>query len=338
MSSPPGAAGLGSVVAGVAEPDLLPVAGGRATTVRTAGSTGGPAPGSDTVIECSALTRRRRRDGNTCSSLASARSEVSSIPGDGARGTGAQADHDRHNLVVEQQRGEHRARAEPVTAGRARCGMYRVAQPAQFVHFTTRPRAHPEPPIDSVPGQSRERELHAADVSSPPARSRPGARELLALARGHQLAKARKQLGLAQRGIASAMGVSVARVSQIEHGEVTSFEVVARYVEALGGRLDLVADFGDPRRAPPRHAPGPGTPDACEARKNLFPLIEQVNDDRTPIEITSRRGDAVLLARADYEALEETAHLLRVPANARRLIESLQQPRTGQREEHDLAQ
>ncbi len=41
------------------------------------------------------------------------------------------------------------------------------------------------------------------------------------------------------------MRVSVARVSQIEHGEVTSFEVIARYVEALGGRLDLVADFGD---------------------------------------------------------------------------------------------
>jgi hypothetical protein len=45
--------------------------------------------------------------------------------------------------------------------------------------------------------------------------------------------------------IAGAMGVSVARVSQIEYGEVTSFEVIARYIEALGGRLDLVADFGD---------------------------------------------------------------------------------------------
>ena len=49
----------------------------------------------------------------------------------------------------------------------------------------------------------------------------------------------------ATKQIAAAMGVSVARVSQIEHGEVTSFEVIARYVEALGGRLDLVADFGD---------------------------------------------------------------------------------------------
>ena len=39
--------------------------------------------------------------------------------------------------------------------------------------------------------------------------------------------------------------MTVTRKSQIEHGEVTSFEVIARYVEALGGRLDLVADFGD---------------------------------------------------------------------------------------------
>ena len=76
---------------------------------------------------------------------------------------------------------------------------------------------------------------------------------------------------------------------------------------------------------------------ASEARKNLFPLIEQVNNDRTPIEITSRGGDAVLLARADYDALEETAQLLRVPANAKRLLESLQQARSGQLEPHELS-
>jgi len=76
---------------------------------------------------------------------------------------------------------------------------------------------------------------------------------------------------------------------------------------------------------------------ASEARRNLFPLIEQVNDDRTPIEITSRRGDAVLMSRADYDALEATAHLLRAPANAKRLVESLQQAATGQRETRELA-
>ena len=44
------------------------------------------------------------------------------------------------------------------------------------------------------------------------------ARQLLAQARGHQLAEARKQLGIGQKDIAAAMGVSIARVSQIEHG------------------------------------------------------------------------------------------------------------------------
>lgn len=77
---------------------------------------------------------------------------------------------------------------------------------------------------------------------------------------------------------------------------------------------------------------------ASEARKNLFPLIEQVNNDRLAVQITSRRGDAVLLSRAEYDSLEETAHLLRVPANAKRLIESLQQAASGQRDEHDLVE
>jgi antitoxin YefM len=64
---------------------------------------------------------------------------------------------------------------------------------------------------------------------------------------------------------------------------------------------------------------------AGAARKDLIRLIEQVNDDRTPVEIISRRGAAVLMSKADFDALEETAHLLRSPANARRLLESIQQ-------------
>ena len=75
---------------------------------------------------------------------------------------------------------------------------------------------------------------------------------------------------------------------------------------------------------------------ASEARKNLFPLIEQVNEDRTPIEITSKRGDAVLMSIDDYRALEETAHLLRSPANVRRLLQSLDQARAGSMQEHEL--
>jgi antitoxin YefM len=62
---------------------------------------------------------------------------------------------------------------------------------------------------------------------------------------------------------------------------------------------------------------------ATEARKSLFRLLEQVNADRTAVEITSLHGNAVLLSKVEYDALEETVHLLRAPANAERLLESL---------------
>ena len=67
-------------------------------------------------------------------------------------------------------------------------------------------------------------------------------------ARPDARAPARRDLQAAGPGpkqIVAAVGVTVARISQIEHGEVTSFEVIAGYLEALGRRLDLVASFGD---------------------------------------------------------------------------------------------
>lgn len=77
---------------------------------------------------------------------------------------------------------------------------------------------------------------------------------------------------------------------------------------------------------------------ASEARKNLFPLIEQVNNDRAPVEITSKRGSAVLMSMAEYESLEETAHLLRSPANAAHLLESIAQHRRGEAAQRQLAE
>lgn len=63
---------------------------------------------------------------------------------------------------------------------------------------------------------------------------------------------------------------------------------------------------------------------ANEARKNLIPLIQQVNDDRASIEITSKHGHAVLVSADEWEAWQETAYLFRSAVNARRLL----QPRT----------
>jgi DNA-binding XRE family transcriptional regulator len=63
--------------------------------------------------------------------------------------------------------------------------------------------------------------------------------------RGHQLAEMRKAVGLTQAQLAEALGVSQARVSKIEHGEISGIDVVRAYVDALGGTVELVATVGD---------------------------------------------------------------------------------------------
>ena len=67
-----------------------------------------------------------------------------------------------------------------------------------------------------------------------------------------------------------------------------------------------------------------------EARQRFSATMTAVIEDRTPILITRQRGgNCVLLSQADYEAMEETAYLLRVPENARRLIESVERLRNN---------
>ncbi|GLW32775.1 type II toxin-antitoxin system Phd/YefM family antitoxin [Actinoplanes regularis] len=75
---------------------------------------------------------------------------------------------------------------------------------------------------------------------------------------------------------------------------------------------------------------------ASEARKTLFPLIERVNEDHTPIEIVSKRGNAVLVSKEDWDAIVETSYLLRSPANAKHLMESIEQWRGGGAAERDF--
>lgn len=72
-----------------------------------------------------------------------------------------------------------------------------------------------------------------------------GKTRLLTQVRAHRLAELRKRRGLTQRQVAQAMGVTVGRVSQIENGELAGIDVLDRYVSALGGDLQLVANFGD---------------------------------------------------------------------------------------------
>lgn len=69
--------------------------------------------------------------------------------------------------------------------------------------------------------------------------------KMLDEARGWRLADIRRRRGLTQEQVANRMGVSVARISQIENGDVSTQDVLVRYIAALGGTLKLVADFGD---------------------------------------------------------------------------------------------
>ncbi len=69
--------------------------------------------------------------------------------------------------------------------------------------------------------------------------------EMRAEQRGYQLAQLRKNAGLTQAQVAALMGVTQARVSQIEHGKITEVDAIRGYVEALGGTVDVIARVGD---------------------------------------------------------------------------------------------
>ncbi|MCP3756324.1 type II toxin-antitoxin system Phd/YefM family antitoxin [Streptomyces sp. TBY4] len=68
---------------------------------------------------------------------------------------------------------------------------------------------------------------------------------------------------------------------------------------------------------------------AGEARAAFFHLIELVNTDHTRVRITSKSGDAVLMAADDYDSWQETIHLLGSPENAKRLMEAVTRDREG---------
>jgi antitoxin YefM len=68
-----------------------------------------------------------------------------------------------------------------------------------------------------------------------------------------------------------------------------------------------------------------------ELRQNLKKHLDKVCDDRAPLVVIRRSGDAVvMLSLVEYEALEETLHLLSDPANAEHLQKSMAQADAGE--------
>jgi antitoxin YefM len=66
------------------------------------------------------------------------------------------------------------------------------------------------------------------------------------------------------------------------------------------------------------------------ARENLASTMDKVCNDHDPVIITRNRDQAVvMMSLEDYSSWEETAYLMRSPANARRLAESIEQIEKG---------
>jgi len=74
------------------------------------------------------------------------------------------------------------------------------------------------------------------------------------------------------------------------------------------------------------------------ARQNLAKTMETVCKDHAPVIVTRKTTNSVvIMSLEDFEALEETAYLLRSPKNTRRLIESVAQLEEGQGSERELS-
>lgn len=75
-----------------------------------------------------------------------------------------------------------------------------------------------------------------------------------------------------------------------------------------------------------------------EARANLAKVMDRVCSDHEALIITRNGAQSVvMLSLADFKALEETAYLLRSPANARRLFDAVAQLASSQGGDRELA-
>ena len=73
-----------------------------------------------------------------------------------------------------------------------------------------------------------------------------------------------------------------------------------------------------------------------ELRSRLAFYMDEVCDDRAPLLVTRQNArSVVLMSEEDYEGLMETVHLLKSPANAARLLRSVQEADEGKLTERE---
>ena len=65
-----------------------------------------------------------------------------------------------------------------------------------------------------------------------------------------------------------------------------------------------------------------------EARNNIYKLIDMTNEDGEPIQITGKRGNAILLSEEDWRAIRETLYLVSIPGMRESIIKGMKEPLT----------
>ena len=76
-----------------------------------------------------------------------------------------------------------------------------------------------------------------------------------------------------------------------------------------------------------------------ELRANLAGFMDEVCDTRAPLLVTRQNArSVVMISEEDYEGLMETVHLLRSPANAARLLQSMEQADSGNLTQHEIVE
>ena len=74
-----------------------------------------------------------------------------------------------------------------------------------------------------------------------------------------------------------------------------------------------------------------------ESRARYAEVLDSVVNDREEVVITRAGHDPVVIVALDeYESLRETAHLMRSPANARRLLDAIERLEAGRGEQHAI--
>lgn len=62
------------------------------------------------------------------------------------------------------------------------------------------------------------------------------------------------------------------------------------------------------------------------ARKDLYRIVESVNESHEPIHITGKKSSAVLVGEDDWKSIEETLYLSSIPGMRDSIIDGMKTP------------